>query len=447
MLIDRSLVLQLKNTDTLSDEIRKIMNENGFIRPCYSEILDYTIELFESQDLGNDRYLYHNIVHELEVTYVTLIAAQWETLQNNFTKDDLAYLFVAALFHDYDPQKKVDKSHEEDAVKFVINDEKLSILLRDAGIDAKIVAALILRTTHPWKDELQKEAEKHIEECFSLSTITKDDPSKKEHYKKLGWFLSVADRIGGYALGDFSKAMEMAKKNAHALAWHPYYIVRRSVAYFEDLLNNESEMCERILRSLPKQMRKSFMDNVLSFMKLRQQEIQINASFVYDNAKLVPVIETIARRQDEFINYLFKIYEELPRPLQFKRENFAESVRDQRTILSTLRLENGSGPIIGFAKGGPLEGYKLRDEIKDKNYGSFNTIFLEPISLKMGYWGQRGGREIRHLFTMQAQSKKYKYLTSFALREVVQNRIDKNEEIEFVKQFDPERWDYYRIKL
>ena len=65
----------------------------------------------------------------------------------------------------------------------------------------------------------------------------------------------------------------------------------------------------------------------------------------------------------------------------------------------------------------------------------------------MGYWGQRGGREIRHLFTMQAQSKKYKYLTSFALREVIQNRIDKNEEIEFVKQFDPERWDYYRVKL
>jgi len=424
------------------------MGENGFAQSCYSEILDYTIELFESHGLGNDYYGYHNIVHELEVTYVTLIAAQWEALQGNFTKEDLAYLFVAALFHDYDPQKKVDKPHEEDAVKFVINDEKLLTLLRDAGLDVKIVAALILRTTYPWKDELQKQAEKHTEEYFSLSTITKDDPRKKEHYKKLGWFLSVADRIGGYALGDFSKAMEMAKKNAHALAWHPYYIVRRSVAYFEDLLNNESEMCERILRSLPKQMRKSFMDNVLSFMKLREQEIQINASFVYDNAKLVPVIEKMSRRQDDdFINSLFKIYEELPRPLQFKRESFVESVKDSRTILNTLRLENESGPIIGFAKGGPLESYKLRDEIKDKNHGLFNTIFLEPLSLKMGYWGQRGGREIRLLFTMQAQSKKYKYLTSFALREVIQNRIERNEEIEFVKQFDPERWDYYRIKL
>ena len=106
MLNDRVLLLQFQNTVALSDEIRKIMNENGFDQPCYSEILDYTIELFESNGLGNDYYGYHNIIHELEVTYVTLIATQWETLQSNFTKEDLAYLFVAALFHDYDPQKK-----------------------------------------------------------------------------------------------------------------------------------------------------------------------------------------------------------------------------------------------------------------------------------------------------------------------------------------------------
>jgi hypothetical protein len=441
-------LLKFENTLALVDEIRRIMNENGFEQPCYSEILNYTIELFESHGLGADYYGYHNIVHELEVTYVTLIAAQWETLQSNFTKEDLAYLFVAALFHDYDPQKKVDKPHEEDAVKFIISDKRLSTLLKDANIDPNIVAALILRTTYPWNDKSQADAEKHIEAYFTSSEVIKKNPNKQEHYRNLGWFLSVADRVGGYALGDFSKAMEMAKRNAHALAWHPYFIVRRSVAYFEDLLNSESEMCERILRSLPKQMRKSFMDNVLSFMKLREQEIQINASFVYDNAKLVPTIETTSRRQDnEFINSLFKIYEELPVPLQFKRENFAESIKDSHTILNTLRLESENGPIIGFAKGGPLEGYKLRNEIKDENYGTYNTIFLEPLALKMGYWGQRGGREMRLLFTMQAHAKRYKYLSSFALREVVQNRIKRNEEIEFVKQFDPERWDYYRIRL
>ena len=39
------------------------MGENGFAQSCYSEILDYTIELFESHGLGNDYYGYHNIVH------------------------------------------------------------------------------------------------------------------------------------------------------------------------------------------------------------------------------------------------------------------------------------------------------------------------------------------------------------------------------------------------
>jgi len=144
---------------------------------------------------------------------------------------------------------------------------------------------------------------------------------------------------------------------------------------------------------------------------------------------------------------LYKIFEELPRPLQFNRENFSESIRNPNTLLNTLRLGNEEGPIIGFAKGGPLEDYKLRPEIKDHNYGMFNTMFLEPLALKMGYWGQRGGREMRLLLTMQAEAKGYKYLTSFALRDVIQNRIKRNEKIEFVKQFDPERWDYYRIKL
>ena len=42
-------------------------------------------------------------------------------------------------------------------------------------------------------------------------------------------------------------------------------------------------------------------------------------------------------------------------------------------LLNTLRLGNTDGPIIGFAKGGPLENYKFRVEIKDENYGKRNT--------------------------------------------------------------------------
>ncbi len=265
---------------------------------------------------------------------------------------------------------------------------------------------------------------------------------------KLGWFLSIVDRVYGYALGDFSKAMEMAKMNAHALAWHPSVIVRRSVAYFEELLNNETEMVNPVLKALPKHMRKNFFDNVLSFLNLRQEEIQIQSDFLFEDLRLYPVIEKMDTRQDpEFIKMLFSIYEELPKPLQFARGGFEESVMDPNVILNTLRLGDRNGEVIGFAKGGPLESYQLRPEIQDENYGMYNTVFLEPISLKMGYWGLKGGSEMRHLFAMQSHAKKFKFLTSFALRDVISKRVNSAEKAEFVFKFDPERWDYYRISI
>ena len=128
------------------------------------------------------------------------------------------------------------------------------------------------------------------------------------------------------------------------------------------------------------------------------------------------------------------------------KENFKESISDPETIVNTLRLNDRNGEIVGFSKGGPLEKYQLREEVRDENYGLKNTVFLEPLALKMGYWGLRGGSEMRHLFIMQAHSMKYKHLTSFALRDVIKARVDK-ENAEFVTQFDPERWDYYRIKI
>lgn len=434
-------------TVALRDEVLGLLEKNALHEPSFSKLLDYVIELFQTNGLGSDYYGYHNVDHELEVTYLTLLAAQWHSLLDYFTKEDLKYLYVAALLHDFDPEKNVDKPHEEGVIRFVKNDKKIQSLLNEAGIDLNIIVALILRTTFPWSGELKDKAMQQIEECLSLSTF-KDLADKKEHYKKLGWFLSVADRISGYALGDFAKAMELAKKNAHSLGWHPYFIVRRSVSYFEDLLNNESEMTEDVLRSLPRNMRKTFMDNVLSFTRLREREIQIKASLVYDNVKLVPTIETGRRRfDDDFINTLFTVYKELPTPLQFSKNSFRESIKEPTTILNTLRLGDENGEVIGFAKGGPLENYTLRQEVRDKNSGLFNTIFLEPISLRMGYWGQRAGREMRLLFTMLAQAKGYKYLSSFALRDVVQKRIERDEKIEFVQKFDPERWDYYRLKL
>ena len=429
----------------MRNEILSLMVQNEFEGDCFVEMLDYTIDLFESQVLGIDYYGYHNINHELEVTYVSLLAAKQEKI--DFSKDDLKYLYVAALFHDFDPQKNVDKPHEESVLRFISMDKKLRQLITTADLDLEIIKALILRTTYPWAGELKKNAEEQIRQCFENSDLTRNDQRYQQHIMDMGWYLSVVDRVSGYALGDFSKAMEMAKMNAHALAWRPSLIVRSSVAYFEELLNKETDMSKTILKALPKQMRKNFFDTVLSFMKIRQQEIRIQADHSYENLKLVPTIENMSMRKDEnFKDALYDIFLELPRPLQFEKEKFKESVEDPQTILNTLRLNNKNGEIVGFSKGGPLEKYKLREEIRDENYGLGNTIFLEPLALKMGYWGLKGGSEMRHLFIMQAHSMKFRFLTSFALRDVIRTRITK-EQAEFVTLFDPERWDYYRIKI
>jgi len=442
---DRTLLLQLSKTHSMRKEIINLMVQNRLENDCYTEMLDYTIDLFDSQGLGVDYYGYHNINHELEVTYVSLLAIEQGKVQ--LTDEDIKYVFVAALFHDFDPEKSVDKPHEESVIKFITTDKKLRQLINTANMDLEIIKVLILRTTYPWSGELRKNAEEQIKQCFQNSPLTRNNQQYQHHIIEIGEYLSVVDRISGYALGDFKKAMKMAKMNAHALAWRPSLIVRSSVAYFEELLNKEPDMSKAILKVLPKEMRKNFFDTVLSFMRIRQQEITIQADYAYENLKLVPTIDYMETRKDpNFIQALYDIFLELPTPLQFEKDNFEKSIKDPQTIINTLRLNDKDGEIVGFVKGGALEKYKLREEIRDENYGLGNTIFLEPLALKMGYWGLKGGSEMRHMFIMQSYSMKYKYLTSFALRDVINARIEK-EHAEFVTQFDPERWDYYRIKI
>ena len=422
-----------------------MMVQYGLEEDSYVEMLDYTIDLFESQGLGEDYYGYHNINHELEVTYVSLLSIKQDIVQ--FSEEDIKYLYIAALFHDFDPEKSVDKPHEDNVIKFISTDRKLRQLIDSVKVDLEIIKVLILRTTYPWSGELRRNAEEQIKECFQNSDLTRNNQQYQQHIMKIGEYLSVTDRISGYTLGNFTKAMSMAKMNAHALAWRPSLIIRSSVAYFEELLNKEPEMVKGILKILPKEMRKNFFDTVLSFMKIRQQEITIQADYAYDNLKLIPTIESMEIRKDpNFIKTLYEIFLELPIPLQFEKENFEESIKDPQIIINTLRINDKNGEIVGFVKGGPLERYNLREEIRDENYGLGNTIFLEPLALKMGYWGLKGGSEMRHMFIMQAYSMKYKYLTSFALRDVIKARIDK-EQAEFVTLFDPERWDYYRIRV
>ena len=436
---------QFANTHSMRNEILSQMAQNGLEDDCYVEMLDYTIDLFESQGLGTEYYGYHNIYHELEVTYVSLLAINQEKIQ--LTEKDKKYLYVAALFHDFDPEKSVDKPHEKRVIKFISMDKKLQKLLISAKIDLEIIKVLILRTTYPWSGKIKEVAEKEVKQCFERSEIARSNLELQQHIMEMGEYLSIVDRISGYALGDFTQAMEMAKMNAHALAWRPSVIIRAAVAYFEEILNKETSMSKAILKALPKEMRKNFFDTVLSFMRIRQQEVSIQADYAYENLKLIPIIENQRQHENqEFVQTLFDIFLELPKPLQFGKEDFKKSIEDPETIINTLRLNDPNGEIVGFSKGGPLEKYQLREEIRDENFGLKNTIFLEPLALKMGYWGLRGGSEMRHMFIMQAHSMKYKYLTSFALRDVIKARIDK-EQAEFVTLFDPERWDYYRIKL
>ena len=273
----------------MRNEIISLMTHHGLDDDCYVEMLDYTIELFENQGLGTEYYGYHNICHELEVTYVSLLAINQEKIQ--LTEEDKKYLYVAALFHDFDPQKSVDKPHEESVLKFISTDRKLRQFMIDAKIDFEIIKVLILRTTYPWSGEIRKHAESEIKKCFERSKIIKNNLQLQQHIMEIGQYLSVVDRISGYALGDFKKAMEMAKMNAHALAWRPAVIIRAAVEYFEEILNKETIMAKAIIKSLPKEMRKNFFDTVLNFMKIRQQEVSIQADYSYENLKLIPIIE------------------------------------------------------------------------------------------------------------------------------------------------------------
>jgi len=435
---------EFTSVQSLRDAILDLLLSVDIATEVNTNLLDYIIELFNKNGLSSDYYGYHNIDHELEVTYVTLMSAIHSFNEKNLELDDVKYLFASALLHDFDPQKASDRPHEKSVIDFINKDQKIQKLLIDADIDFNIVCALILRTVYPWTGSIKLKTEEDIKNYLISSPITRGNTEKQDHFLSLGHFLSISDRIGGYSLGDFSKAMEMAKMNAHASGWHPSLIVRRAVAFFEDMLNNESDVFALVLNGIPKHMRKNFLDNIVNFMKLRQEEIQIYNKFTYEGLKLVPTIEK-NNHSDEFINTLLKIYKELPRPLQFTSEDFVESIHDKDIILNTLRIGDSTGEIIGFAKGGPLEQYNFATDLDDQNYGKNNTIFLEPLAIKNGYWGFHGGSEIRQLFLMQVHAQSFAYMTSFAMRDVIQYRIDNGEQIEFVKKFDPERWDYYRV--
>lgn len=186
----------MTETEVLKERILKLASDIGFQDRWTSALIRHAVSEFSKKGLGADYYGYHNIQHELEAAYFTLIAAyDHYKLENNFNQDDLIYLFVAALFHDYDPMKRFDKPHEDSVEMFVRNDKRIKKYIDNVGINIDIVFALIHRTAYPFRDNIAKHANLRIQELFTLAGITTNDTKTREHYKYLGWFLSISERI------------------------------------------------------------------------------------------------------------------------------------------------------------------------------------------------------------------------------------------------------------
>ena len=442
----------------LKDKIIQLGTMMGLQDKWIRRIIRHAVSEFSKKGLGSDYYGYHNIDHELEAAYFTLLAANGhakeERNNNKFSQDDIKYLFVAALFHDYDPLKQFDKPHEDSVEWYIRNDNKIKGFIEDVGINIDIVIAIIHRTAYPFRGKIAEHAEKRMEELFTSAGIADHDIKTRKHYRDLGWFLSVSERIAGYALGGFEHSMELARTNAHALGWHPSRINEESVKYFS-ILKEEKEMFEYVLRGISDVYKKNFFDNVATFKDAWANEIEIRNSIRRNRIGLTTVIERSIEREEDvleptLIESVLNIHREIHVPIGMKDEKrFRKSLTSSDTILITLRVkdDDDSEEIVGYVKGGPLENYKLRRGTHDENWGKKNTAYMEWISIKPGYWGETGGHLLRLEFLKEVKRRGYSYVTSYVHRNVVMQRIDKGEPIEIVQKYNPDKLDYYRVDL
>jgi hypothetical protein len=383
-------------------------------------------------------------------------------MDEKFSQEDIRYLFVAALFHDYDPLKQFDKPHEDAVEWFIRNDEKITKFIEDVGINIDIVIAIIHRTAYPFKRKIAEHAEKRMEELFTYAGIPKNDSKTRQHYKDLGWFLSVSERIAGYALGDFEHAMVLARTNAHALGWHPSRIYEESVKYFSTL-KEERRMFEYVLHGIPPEYKKTFFENIATFNNIWAREVDIRASIRKNKIALIPVVEKIDNGEtNEFDSHLchleqntiesvVNIFKELHVPVDINNEvRFRKSLKWNDTILLTLRVKEEDKTdyeIIGYAKGAALENYHLRHGTHDENFGKRNTVFMEWIGIKTGFWGENGGHILRSEFLNEAKLRGYSYLSGYVHRNVIEHRVNRGEDIEIIQKYDPDKLDYYRANL
>ncbi len=431
----------------LKDKIVDLAREMGLQDSWVKKVVRHAVSEFSKKGLGPDYYGYHNIDHELEATYFTLLAAKGEKNYKKFSNKDICYLFVSALFHDFNPLKEFDKPHEEDVEWFLRRDVMIQNFMKEAGISIDIAIALIYRTAYPFEDEIKTKALKRMHELFTSAGIPEDDLKTRKYYEDLGWFLSVAERIAGYALGDFARSMDLATRNAHALGWHQSVINVESVNYFSKL-KNEIEMFNRVMESLLEEYRKRFNDNVANFQLAWEQELEIRMKVKQKQLTFMSAVKEMSNGLDPNLKEaLFKLHLALPQPVRVEEKIFRKSVERSDTLLVTLRLNDERGAVVGYAKGGPLGHYKLRKGTHDENKGKRNTIYLEPMSIELGYWGVGGGHLLRQKFVSEAKKRGYQFLTSYVHRNVIEYRMALGEPTEIVRKYDPDKLDYYRLRL
>jgi hypothetical protein len=430
----------------LRDKIIELGTRLGLNEKWLKKIIRHAVSEFSKKGLGADYYGYHNIDHELEAAYFSLLAATNQNSAMKFSLQDTYYLFVAALFHDYDPLKEFDKPHEDSVEHFIRNDVKIREFVHDAGLNLDIVIAIIHRTAYPFKDAIAEHARKRMHTLFTNAGISDADTVTRKRYEDLGWFLSVAERVAGYALGGFEHSKDLARRNAHALGWHPSVINERSVKFF-DFLEGEKEMFDKVMRGVPQEYRNTFYENVDSFRDhwVMEQELR---NLVKKHLMIMSVVEKCGLNLEPYIQEsVFRIFKEQLIPVPVEEEIFRKSLYADDSILVTLRINDKVGDIIGYAKGGPLEKYTLRRGTYDHNNGKGTTAYLEGISIRQGYWGESGGHLLRMQFLNEAIKHGYRLVTGYAHRKVVYQRIKKGECIEIVQKYDPDKLDYYRADL
>ena len=130
---------EFANPPSLRNGIFDLLSSVKMATDANVKLLDYTIQLFQDNGLFSDYYGYHNVDHELEVTYVTLLSGIHSLKEGHLTLDDLNYLYASALLHDFDPAKAMDKPHEKNVINFISKNKTIQKLLDQADLDPFLI--------------------------------------------------------------------------------------------------------------------------------------------------------------------------------------------------------------------------------------------------------------------------------------------------------------------